>query len=178
MASGLNDLRVLQATEKMADEVWKIVSTWKEFARDTLGKQFARAMDSIGANIAESFGRYAFGEKLQFLYYARGSLFETKYWLNRALKRGLISSEQGADYATQLSAIGMQLNAFANSLKTQRQANASSSKFIVREPLSTYGEEEAALKASDLLADDEIEWLASVTDAAINLESPILKSQK
>jgi four helix bundle protein len=177
MATDFNNLRVLQAAEKMADEVWKLISIWEEFARDTLGKQLTRAIDSIGANIAESFGRYAYGEKLQFLYYARGSLFETKYWLNRAMKRSLLSSEKGVVFATQLSAIGMQLNAFANSLKIQRQANVTSAKSIVREPASAYGQEEFALQAGGLLADDEIEWLASVTDAATNLESPILQSQ-
>jgi len=28
------------------------------FAKDTIGKQFARSVDSISANIAEGFGRY------------------------------------------------------------------------------------------------------------------------
>jgi four helix bundle protein len=169
MASGLDDLRVLQTTESMADEVWKLASTWEGFARDTLGKQFTRAMDSIGANIAESFGRYAYGEKLQFLYYARGSLFETKYWLNRAIKRDLIPSPKRVEYAAQLSAIGKQLNAFANSLKAQRQANTFNGKSLVREPPSPYGEEEMMSLSGHLLDDDEIEWLASACDVTVNL---------
>ncbi|HEY3342458.1 MAG TPA: hypothetical protein VGK81_10585 [Anaerolineae bacterium] len=37
--------------------------------------------------------------------------------------------------------------------------------------------EEFALQAGGLLADDQIKWLASVTEAAINLEPPILQSQ-
>jgi four helix bundle protein len=83
----------------------------------------ARAADSIGANIAEAFGRFHFGEKLQFLYYARGSLFETKYWLNRALKRQLMNGEQVNTYATQLTSLARQLNAFAGGLKTQRKSD-------------------------------------------------------
>ena len=174
MASSLEDLRILQAAEKMGDGVWKLVSAWNEFARDTLGKQLTRAMDSIGANIAESFGRYAFGEKLQFLYYARGSLFETKYWLNRAIKRNLITAEQGIDYAAQLSTIGRQLNAFANSFKLQRQGKPSGSRLVMRESPSAYGSDEVMMETDELLSVDEIEWLASRSDAGINLESPIL----
>jgi four helix bundle protein len=81
MAIGLEDLQILKLAEAVADSIWKRVGGWDEFARDTVGKQITRSADSIGANIAESFGRFNFGEKLQFLYYSRGSLFETKYWL-------------------------------------------------------------------------------------------------
>jgi four helix bundle protein len=45
-------LRVYQAAEKLADEVWDIVVGWNYFAKDTVGKQLVRAADSIGANIA------------------------------------------------------------------------------------------------------------------------------
>ena len=75
MATKFEDLRILQAAEEIADGVWKQVTEWDDFDRDVVGKQMARAADSIGAYIAESYGRYHYGEKLQFLYYARGSLF-------------------------------------------------------------------------------------------------------
>ena len=75
MPATFEDLRVLKAAEEIADSIWKRVVRWEEFARDVVGKQLARAADSIGANIAEAFGRFHFGEKLQFLYFARGSLF-------------------------------------------------------------------------------------------------------
>ncbi len=93
MGTAFEDLRVLQSAEEVADGIWGQVVEWKSFAKDVVGGQLARAADSIGANIAESFGRFHYGEKLQFLYYARGSLFETKYWLNRALKRKLMMPE-------------------------------------------------------------------------------------
>jgi four helix bundle protein len=75
------------------------VVQWEEFAKDVVGKQMARATDSIGANIAESYGRFNFGEKLQFLYYSRGSLFEAKFWLNRALARDLMKADEVKTYA-------------------------------------------------------------------------------
>src|SRR5215212_11850044 len=115
MPTSLEDVRVLRNAEQMADAIYKIASRWDEFAQDVVGKQIARAADSIGANIAESFGRFHFGEKIQFLYYARGSLFETKYWLNRASVRRLMSSADSHDYASRLTDIARQLNLYVSS---------------------------------------------------------------
>jgi four helix bundle protein len=114
------DLQILKSAEAVADSVWKSVSRWDEFAKDVVGKQLTRAVDSIGANIAESFGRYSFGEKLQFLYYARGSLFETKYWLNRVHERGLMNPDEVNTYVETLTQLARQLNTFASGLKTVR----------------------------------------------------------
>ena len=137
MGVGLEDLRVLRDAEVMANSIWRQVMEWEPFAREVVGGQLARAADSIGANIAEAFGRFHFGEKLQFLYYARGSLFETKYWLNRSLERRLMLPAQASDYANQLPGIARQLNAFAGSLKSQRKSGSKQAS-IVRELPADY----------------------------------------
>ena len=48
MKTGFENLRVYQLAEEIADITWDIVSAWDYFAKDTLGKQFVRAVDSIG----------------------------------------------------------------------------------------------------------------------------------
>jgi four helix bundle protein len=130
------DLQILKSAEAVADSVWKSVIRWDEFAKDVVGKQLTRAVDSIGANIAESFGRYSFGEKLQFLYYARGSLFETKYWLNRVRERGLMKPDEVNTYVEMLTQLARQLNTFASGLKTVRAEQPA--KKSVRESASPY----------------------------------------
>ena len=135
MAIGLEDLQVLKLVETVADSIWKRVGGWDEFAKDTVGKQITRSADSIGANIAESFGRFNFGEKLQFLYYSRGSLFETKYWLNRAGIRELMKIDEVREYSDQLTALARQLNVFASSMKNVR---AETKKSSVRESAAEY----------------------------------------
>jgi four helix bundle protein len=137
MATELGDFRILKTAEGIADAVWKQVVDWDKFARDVVGKQLARATDSIGANIAESFSRFNYGEKLQFLYYSRGSLFETKYWLNRALIRDLMQAEEVKDYAGRLTEIARQLNSFASSLKTKRSDSKLKTKTVC-EPGAKY----------------------------------------
>ena len=89
-----------------------------------MGEQLVRAGDSIGANIAESFGRFSYGGKLQFLYYARGSLYETRYWLRRAYTRNLLKVDSIDDLAKQIRPLAVGINNFAASLKEQRSDSA------------------------------------------------------
>ncbi|MCI0552092.1 MAG: four helix bundle protein [Anaerolineae bacterium] len=161
MATELEDLKILQTAEGIADAVWKRVVQWEEFAKDVVGKQMARATDSIGANIAESYGRFNYGEKLQFLYYSRGSLFEAKFWLNRALARELMQAEEIKAYAARLSDVARQLNTFANSLKSQRKDNKAQSKSI-REPSAEYVIEDWLDDSTPLFTDLELNWLTTL----------------
>ena len=137
MSATFEDLRILKSAEEIADSIWKTVVQWDEFAKDVVGKQMARSADSVGANIAESFGRFNFGEKLQFLYYSRGSIFETKYWLNRTRTRGLLNSEEVQEYVDRLTELARQLNTFASGLKTVR-AEQKSKPSTVREEQAEY----------------------------------------
>jgi four helix bundle protein len=52
-------------------------------AKGTVGKQLVRPSDTISANIAEGFGRFHYKENKNFCYFSRGSLIETKGWLNK-----------------------------------------------------------------------------------------------
>jgi four helix bundle protein len=155
-----DDLRILKAAEDIADSIWKAVTRWDEFARDTLGKQLARAADSIGANIAEAYGRHHYGEKLQFLYYARGSLFETKFWLNRARARELMTPTSAQDFVTQLTALARQLNTFMKGLKDVR-ANDRNPKPALREPTADYAVDLMSAGPEALFDESDLAWLAS-----------------
>jgi len=161
MATELEDLKILQTAEGIADAVWKRVVQWEEFAKDVVGKQMTRAIDSVGANIAESYGRFNYGEKLQFLYYSRGSLFEAKYWLNRALVRELMEVEEVKTYAARLSDVARQLNTFASSLKSQRKDSKAQSK-SVRESGAEYIIEDWLDNSNSLFTDNELNWLETL----------------
>ncbi len=170
MGTALEDLRILQNSEQVADSIWKLVLAWDDFARETIGKQLVRAVDSIGANVAESYGRFHFGEKRQFLYYGRGSLFEAKYWINRCYARQLISETQLKDYAKQLNNIGRQINNFANSLKAQQ----SNSKNKIREPELVYTTD---VELEPFISQAELDWLATTNDQSRDRRSQISQPQ-
>lgn len=159
MSATFEDLRVLKSAEEIADSIWKIVVRC-EFAKDVVGKQMARSADSVGANIAESFGRFNFGEKLQFLYYSRGSIFETKYWLNRTRIRGLMNSDEVQEYVNRLTDLARQLNTFANGLKTVR-AEQKPKAAAVREVQAEYITSNLDDISYSLFSEDELNWLQS-----------------
>jgi len=102
----------------LGERVWGEVVNWDFFAKDTVGRQLVRAVDSIAANLSEGFGRFHFKENKQFGYYGRGSLFETKTWLTKAVSRNLISPKCHASFECDLNQLGRMLNAYIKSIGT------------------------------------------------------------
>jgi len=81
----IEDLKIYSMSLDLSNRIWKDVRSWDYFSKNTIGKQLVRAADSIAANISEGFGRFHFKEEKQFLYYARGSLSETKTFITIVL---------------------------------------------------------------------------------------------
>jgi len=108
----LEDLEVYQLAESFSNDVWDIVNNWDYFAKDTIGKQLVRSADSIGANIAEGYGRFHYKENRNFCYFSRGSIIETKSWLKKAKIRNLITEEQFDNLFETLQSVHIKLNAY------------------------------------------------------------------
>lgn len=113
---GFEDLQIYQLSERLADEVWATVYNWEQFARDTVGKQLMRAVDSIGANIAEGAGRGSYQDNRRFVRIARGSLYEARHWLRRAYCRHLLTDEQTESLKSILNELSPRLNAYLNAI--------------------------------------------------------------
>lgn len=116
MITTLEDFRAYNLAMEIAEEVWRIVMQWSYFEKDTVGKQFVRAVDSISANLSEGSGRYHYREAKNFSYYSRGSLFETKTWLAKSLNRQLVTQDQYGAISSKLEAVGRMINAYINSI--------------------------------------------------------------
>ncbi|MEO5366816.1 MAG: four helix bundle protein [Magnetococcus sp. WYHC-3] len=112
----LEELEVYQTTMAIGERVWKNVNAWDYFAKDTVGKQFVKAADSMAANISEGFGRFFYKENKQFGYYARGSLYETKTWLAKAHNRRLVEEEEYKLLRSSLDSIAVRLNNYIRSI--------------------------------------------------------------
>ncbi|MBE9200306.1 MULTISPECIES: four helix bundle protein [unclassified Nodularia (in: cyanobacteria)] len=110
------ELRVYQLSEKLADDIWKIVNSWQPLAQGTLGKQIIRSADSIGANIAEGVGRGSYQDNRRFVKIARGSLYETQHWLRRAYNRNLLTDKQIDALELTINELAPQLNAYLKSI--------------------------------------------------------------
>lgn len=112
----LEDLEIYHLSMIFSEKVWEVVLLWDYFAKDTIGKQWVRAADSISANISEGFGRYSFIDSRRFYYIARGSLYESKTWLDKSKNRNLISEKIHKTLYNELNILGYKLNKF---IKTQ-----------------------------------------------------------
>jgi len=103
---------IYELAERIADSIWDIALGWNSLAQDTVGKQIIRSSDSIGANIAEGSGRGTAPDNRRFLRMARGSLYETRHWLRRALKRKLLTEEQVAVLSPRIAELTLKLNSY------------------------------------------------------------------
>ncbi len=120
MTKSFENLRVYELAEKLADAVWDMVCRWKPLAKDTLGKQMIRSADSVGANIAEGYGRGTYQDNRRFVRQARGSLYETRHWLRRAFTRKLLSANEIDKLKPVIDELGPKLNAYLKSIGRTR----------------------------------------------------------
>ena len=112
----LDELQVYQLSMELGEKIWKIVLKWDYFAKDTVGKQMVKAVDSIAANLSEGYGRYHYKESKHFGYYSRGSLFETKTWITKAYNRGMTNDVDFREIIRSIDIIGVKLNNYINSI--------------------------------------------------------------
>ena len=114
--TGFENLRVYNLAEEIADLVWGMASKWDYFAKDTVGRQLVNSADSIGANIAEGYGRGSHADNRRFAKIARGSLFEVRHWLRRAYKRGLLTDQEISNFQELIKELTPKLSAYINSI--------------------------------------------------------------
>lgn len=110
------ELRVYRLAEQISEMIWRIVGGWDLFAKETVGRQIVRSIDSVGANIAEGSGRGSFQDNRRFIRIARGSLYETQHWLRRAFRRGLLTEIQVEELKPLIHRLGPSLNAYLASI--------------------------------------------------------------
>ena len=119
----LEELNVYRLSMELGEEVWSVVAKWNYFQKDTIGKQLVRAADSIAANLSEGFGRYHFRENINFAYYSRGSLYETKTWITKAHSRNLLSEDQYTKLTQDINTIAIKLNNYIKSIGPKPNAH-------------------------------------------------------
>lgn len=120
MIKSIEDLLVYKMAMELGEKIWELVTKWKIFDRDTIGKQIVRSADSIAVNISEGYGRFHYLENKQFCYYARGSIYETKTWLKKSHNWKLISDDSYYDILTLADSTLKYLNNFIKSIGSSK----------------------------------------------------------
>ncbi|MDY0365395.1 MAG: four helix bundle protein [Arcobacteraceae bacterium] len=113
----LGKLDIYKLSLNLSKDIWEIYSCLQVDLKYNIGNQVIRSVDSIGANIAEGYGRFHYKDSLKFYYNARGSLWESKHWVYLLYQRNLIRKEQYEKILGDLELLGKKLNGFINSMK-------------------------------------------------------------
>lgn len=119
------DYRKLLIWQK-AHEIFKMVCedvrSWPNHnpVAKSISYQLLDSAGSMGANIAEGYGRGGPKEFDQFLRYSRGSSAETDNWLYEAMSNSLITSARYNQYQTKFIEFHKMLAAFVYKLRNQK----------------------------------------------------------
>ncbi len=116
----LFELEIYKIALQLSDNAWEIYNKMNKNEQIIIGSQFITAINSIGANIAEGYGRFHYLDKNKFMYNARGSLMENIFWIEQLNKRCVITDDVFKSLSEKLNDELYKLNAFI--AVTKRQA--------------------------------------------------------
>jgi four helix bundle protein len=120
----LKDLEVYQISRKLSREAWKIFCRMNFEDKKHIGDQFLRSVDSIGANIAEGYGRYYYLDKVRFYYNSRASHYEAfTHWLELMFERERISKAEFDSISEAAMTLQVKLNNFITSTSKNARKN-------------------------------------------------------
>jgi four helix bundle protein len=124
----LEDLEVYKLSRELSEMAWRVYGELEWNDKKIMGDQFVRATDSIGANIAEGYGRFHYLEKLKFYYYARGSYYEANnHWLSLLKERNLINEEYYQSYKNISNSFSLKLNNYIATIQKKNKEHKNTS---------------------------------------------------
>ena len=106
----LEDLEVYNLSMDLADNIYFLIEKLGYFQRDTLGKQWIKAADSVSLNLSEGFGRFTYRDSRNFSIMARGSLYESKSCLQKTFRRNLVDEDVFNSLLKEHNNLGIKLN--------------------------------------------------------------------
>lgn len=119
------ELKVWRDSIALAKDIYSLSANFPKDELYGLVNQIRRAIASVGANIAEGFGRNTQKEKIHFYYIARGSLLEVEHFLYLAKELGYLSQDdldsnmiKCENLLKSLQAYGKQLKIYDNRQQT------------------------------------------------------------
>ena len=116
MSIQFTDLDIWKEGLELHIEISKLVESFPDYEKFSLKTQLLRSSNSVIANIAESFGRYSYKDKIRVLYISRGELEETRSHLIVSMRLGYISKSQQEPLENRYFILLKRLNKYINVL--------------------------------------------------------------
>ncbi|KKP97468.1 MAG: hypothetical protein US25_C0002G0013 [Candidatus Moranbacteria bacterium GW2011_GWE1_36_7] len=93
MATGIENLIIYKQSERIEIFLHKFTEKFPVDERYRMVDQIRRASNAISSNIAESYGRYSYKEKVRYMHIARGEASELRQLIIRAQKKNYIKED-------------------------------------------------------------------------------------
>ena len=118
---GFEGLKVWQKSHQLMLDIHRqLLPLLPRTERFGLSDQIRRSSKSVGANIAEGYGRFYYGDNVRFCYNARGSLDETLNHIRAAADLNYCPDELHQQYRQEILEIRKMLNGYIAWLKKQK----------------------------------------------------------
>ncbi|OGL65688.1 hypothetical protein A3B21_03305 [Candidatus Uhrbacteria bacterium RIFCSPLOWO2_01_FULL_47_24] len=115
----LGDLEVYQLAREISRDVWVMYDRLDWHDKKITGDQWIRAIDSVGANLAEGFGRFHYLDKNKFNYNARGSLQEARHWTDILREHKKITDQECVMLISKLDKLNVKINNYISATRNQ-----------------------------------------------------------
>jgi four helix bundle protein len=120
----LRNLEVYKLSRILSSTAWEIFCRMNFEDKKHIGDQFLRSVDSIGANIAEGYGRFHYLDKVRFYYNSRASHYEAFiHWLELLFEREKISKTEFDSIGETAQILQVKLNNFITSTSKNARRN-------------------------------------------------------
>ena len=119
MYKSFKDMPIWKEAMAIAEEIFKLSEDFPKREDYGLTSQLRRSALSISANVAEGFGRNHTLDKVNFYYFARGSVTETQSHLEYARRVRYLNSISVKSLDERLSRIYSDLNKIILTLKSE-----------------------------------------------------------
>jgi len=117
--NNFKNLEVYRLANKLTLDIYELTADFPAEEKFSLVDQLKRAASSIGANIAEGFGRYHTKEYIKFLYVSRGSLMEVLHFLTLARDLQYIKMETLNKFENEIKDLGVRINNLIRALSNK-----------------------------------------------------------
>jgi four helix bundle protein len=111
------ELEVWKKAHSMVLDAYKLTGSFPDVEKFRLTAQLCRAVASVPANIVEGNARQSTKEYIQFLYVARGSLEEARYFALLAKELGYLKHVEYEEFESKSELVSRLLNGLMRSLK-------------------------------------------------------------
>ncbi len=132
------DIKCWQACREVRNYTSLIIKKLPQEEKHALADGMRRSSRSITENIAEGFGRYHFGENIQFCRISRGSLHELIDQFIISIDEHYISDNEYKKGRELINTAMALLNGYINYLEKAKANTKSNKSYIVKEDIETY----------------------------------------